>query len=247
LGPANRAPRKAASKRRRAFASESLAMGFLSAIENCTEKLRTIRLILTLSRQTPEQLTLLAQEMLQKDLEGNKWAVINYATSYAITGWALMEEKLVLIAALLLRADVEKTGLVFYSMINFQVWITIITELFELDQVFKPFQRRWNKIFERLRAEKDNRDRLAHNAIMSQNVSDNPLGVPIKIAAQLDWRSKSRKSAPMTLDQVEAFRKRIDAIDDDLQELIDDMNKHAHATAYALPKKSSEQDSGPPT
>jgi hypothetical protein len=216
-------------------------MGFLSAIRKWSEKLGTIRLILTLSRQSPEQLVLFAQEMIQKEVEGNKWAVLNYATGWAITGWALMEDRLILIAALLLRADVEKAGLVFFSIISFHTRITIITELFELDQDFKSFQSRWNKLFERMRAESDYRDRLAHNYIMSEKVSENPLGMPIKITSRLDTRAKSKKSRPLSVAEVESFRRRIDAISDDVGKLLDEMNERARAIAAASRQKSSEQ------
>jgi hypothetical protein len=216
-------------------------MGFFSGISIWVEKLKLVGIIFNLSRRTPEQLSLLAADMMLKDLEGNKWALLNYATGRAITGWALMEESLVLLASLLLRTTIEKTGLIFFSIINFQVWITTITELFEIDEDFKLFQRRWNKLSERLRAEKDNRDRLAHHYIMSKNVSGNPLGVPIKIASRIDMRSKSRKSSPMTLDQVLEFRTRIDAIADDLHNLIRDMRKHAPGAESASPGKPSER------
>jgi hypothetical protein len=134
---------------------------------------------------------------------------------------------------------------VFYSIINFQVWITVITELFELDDEFRPFQRRWNRIFERLRAEKDVRDRLAYHYIMGENVSNNRYAMPIKAAARMDLRAKSIKSPPLTLDQVLAFRDRIDAIADDIQSLSDEMLKHMKTprVASASPEKPSEHGS----
>jgi hypothetical protein len=150
-------------------------MSFFSGTSIWLEKLKTIKFIYSLSRQTPEQLELFGWDIVLRKLQGNNWALLNYATGHAITGWALMEEKLVLIASMLLKTTPEKAGLVFFSIINFQSWITIITELWELDQEFTPLQRRWNKLSERLRSEKDNRDRLAHHYIMSENVSDNPL------------------------------------------------------------------------
>jgi len=217
-------------------------MGFFSSIGIWLEKVKSIGVIYTLSRLTPEQLSFITVDMTMKDVKDNKWATLNYATGHAITGWALMEDSLVLLAAILLRATPERTGLVFFSIINFQAWITIITELFELDEEFAPFQRRWNKIFERIRAEKDDRDRLAHNYIMSEKVSANPLGVPIKIASRIDMRTKSRKAIPMTVDQVLAFRTRIDAIADDLNSLIKDMSEQMRGAASASVATASRME-----
>lgn len=222
-------------------------MGVFSGIRVWLEKLKEIAFIYSLLRLTPEQLSMFAAEMVLKHAKDRQWSVLNYATGHALTGWALMEDCLVILASLLLNTTVEKTGLVFFSIINFQAWITIITELFELDQKFSPFQRRWNKIFERLRSEKDNRDRLAHNYIMSENASGNPLGLPIKIASRIDMRQKSLKSRPMTLEQVVSFRTRVDAIADDLQSLIKDMTSHLLDPQPASPEKSSELSSDQPT
>jgi len=99
--------------------------------------------------------------------------------------------------------------------------------LFELDLELAPFQRRWNKLFERLRAEKDNRDRLAHHYAVPSDVTDNPLGIPIKMASRIDMRAKSKKANPMTIDQVNAFQTRMEAILADLNNLIGDMLKHS--------------------
>ena len=49
-------------------------MGFFSGISIWVEKLKLVGFIFNLSRRTPEQLSLLAADMMLKDLEGNKWA-----------------------------------------------------------------------------------------------------------------------------------------------------------------------------
>lgn len=220
-------------------------MGFFSDIRIWLGKLRRAEFIYNLSQESPERLTEYNAAISQifKTIEGNSYALLHYATGRAITGWALMEERLVLIAALLLKTTPQKTGLIFYSIFNFQAWITIITELFEIDQDFAPFQRRWSKIFERLRAEKDNRDRLAHHYAMPSDVSDNPLRIPIKKASRIDMRAKSRKAAPMTIDQVGAFQVRIEAISDDLLKLRDDMAAHLER---GIASPSQEKSSEPP-
>jgi hypothetical protein len=213
-------------------------MGLFSGIRLWLGRLKRAQFIHTLSKQTPEQLSEYNNAIrgIFDAIEGNNVALLHYATGRAITTWALMEERLVMVASLLLKTTPQKTGLIFYSIINFQVWITIITELFELDQEFAPFQRRWNKLFERLRAEKDNRDRLAHHYVMSSAVSDNPLGVPIKKASRIDMRIKSQKAAPMTVEQVRAFQTRIEAITDDLLTFWKDM---AAELGFSLPSQET--------
>jgi hypothetical protein len=196
--------------------------------------------------QKPEHLTEYNAEIgrILDTIESNNVALLHYATGRAITAWALMEERLVVIASLLLRTSPKKTGLIFYSIINFQVWITIITELFDLDSDFKSFQRRWNKIFERLRAEKDNRDRLAHHYVMSSDISDNPLGLAVKAASRIDMRTKSLKAAPLTIEQVSKFQKRIEQLSDDLRDLMNDIQAHAWPDPpVPSPERPSEQGS----
>jgi hypothetical protein len=51
----------------------------------------------------------------------------------AITAWAQMEEELVVLTAILLGARAEKAGLILYSIINFYVWLPIISGLFVLE------------------------------------------------------------------------------------------------------------------
>lgn len=146
-----------------------------------------------------------------------------------------------MVASLLLKTPPKKVGLVFFSIINFQVWIAIITELFNLEPDFSPFQRRWNKLYERLRAEKDIRDRLAHHAVLSESVSDNPTGRSVKKASRIDMRAKSRALKPLTIDEVNDFSDRIGDISDDLLKLVDDMQEHFDQILHpSSQRKSSE-------
>ena len=50
----------------------------------------------------------------------------------AISFWASMETRLVTIAALLLGTSEQKAGLLMYSIMNFNVWLIIIDELFSM-------------------------------------------------------------------------------------------------------------------
>ena len=50
----------------------------------------------------------------------------------SLTSWARMEEVMVVLVRLLLRTDRARAGLIMYSIINFNVWLTLIDDLFDL-------------------------------------------------------------------------------------------------------------------
>ena len=200
-------------------------MGFFSAIIKRFAARPIGPTVHELAAQDPEKLKAVIEEFYA-DLNKFQISQLHRATGAAITRWAKMEEHLITIASLLLKSELGKVGLVFYSIINFQVWIALITELFGMEPDFAGFQKRWNKIYERLRAEKDNRDRLAHNAAVSEDESD-PIRGTVKKASQYDTRSKSRSLRPMNTDLVIQFGERVSAIEDDLQKLAEDMTEHA--------------------
>jgi hypothetical protein len=56
------------------------------------------------------------------------------AIGQAISAWSALETLLVRLAAILLGASREKTGVVFYSIQNFHLWLNIIDELFNLEK-----------------------------------------------------------------------------------------------------------------
>ena len=109
----------------------------------------------------------------------------------ALSAWALMEELIVAIASLLLKTEINKSGVVMYSIINFSVWLTLIDELFPLEPVYMPLKPKWNKISKRLRSLKDIRDRLAHHVISTKDdaelIEDNASLMP----SRFDFRQKS--------------------------------------------------------
>jgi hypothetical protein len=204
-------------------------MGFFVSIRSrFASARRGFHIIRDLYHTSPKQLERLREQLndLRQNVQQNDVALIHRATGSAITGWAIMEERLVMAAALLLKTTPEKTGLVFFSILNFQAWISIITELFGLEPDFSDFRKRWNKIYERLRAEKDNRDRLAHHYVVSAAVSDNPTGRAVKKPSRIDMRMKSQAFQPLTMEQINDFCDRVAAISDDLLTLIDDMQEH---------------------
>ena len=175
------------------------------------------------------------QYPISEEDEQSYTRLFHAAVGGALTRWAIMETRLIFIASLLLKTNPQKVGLIFYSIINFQVWITVITELFPMAPEFEAFNRRWNKIFERLRAEKDYRDRLAHNIIV--------MSEPVSQPSPLDFRSKSQAFKPLTLEEVMTFRERVGAITDDLNALVDEMMARL-ANSATSQEKSSQQEPG---
>ena len=88
----------------------------------------------------------------------------------ALTAWAKMEESLVVIVMHLLRVHPEKAGLLMYSIINFNTWLFIINDLFEMDKTLGHFRSKFGKISERIRRVKDRRDQIAHYSIRMDSV-----------------------------------------------------------------------------
>ncbi len=141
---------------------------------------------------------------------------ILYATiGQTLSAWARMEETLVAIAALLLRLHTSKAGLIMYSIINFNVWLTLIHDLFSMDPILHVHRKRWNKISERIREIKDKRDQLAHHP-----VRESELRVP-----KYDTRHKTKRQHPLNAREVVNLSEKILAITDDTIALIEDMGR----------------------
>jgi hypothetical protein len=131
----------------------------------------------------------------------------------ALSAWSKMEEIMVVIAMQLLRTSPEKAGVVMYSIINFNTWLSVIHDLFEHDEDFRNFKGRFDKIGERIRRIKDQRDQLAHHSV---RITDEP---PLLKASKFDARPKSKKQPPMSLDEVQDFTDKVLIIAEDLHEL----------------------------
>jgi hypothetical protein len=141
----------------------------------------------------------------------------------ALSQWSQMETALVVVASLLLRTQSQKAGLVLYSIVNFNIWLGVIDELFTVDEKLSTLKPRWNKISARLRKLKDDRDRLAHHYVTSQEVrgaTEIPATLDVPF---LDARQKSLKFLPMTIEQINQFRATTLGCANDLARLIDDM------------------------
>lgn len=138
------------------------------------------------------------------------------AVGTALTSWATMEQSIVFIAANLLRTDPEKAGLVLYSIINFSVWLSIVDELFAIDPMFSPLKPKWNKLAERLRQLKDDRDRIAHHAAHKPDVDASAFAETSLRPSELDLRRKSQKHKPMTNDDIFVFGTKVSLLAKDL-------------------------------
>jgi hypothetical protein len=139
----------------------------------------------------------------------------------ALSAWAKMEEVLVIILALLLRTQSEKAGLILYSTINFNAWISIIDELFAIDEIFSSRKPRWNKLAARMREIKDDRDRLAHHAVRDDEHNGHFSGTIGP--GRFDIRRKSLKYSPMDHDHIIYFTKTVGKLAVDLLQLAGDM------------------------
>lgn len=151
----------------------------------------------------------------------------------AISFWADMESKIVIVCSRLLRSEEKKTGLVLYSIINTNAWLSIVTELFPMDDKCSHIAQSWNKIAERIRSHNDTRVRLAHHSKWFAPADEIALR-----ASPYDTRGKWRNSPPLTIDSVMLFTQEVAKIGDDLDNLIERMDA---ALLPTLPGISGQQ------
>src|SRR3981081_4388027 len=119
-----------------------------------------------------------------------------------ISLWSSMETTIVEIAAHLLGTTEHKTGLVFYSIMNFYTWLSIIEEIFALEPKFEPLRGDWGQISDKLRGLNYIRVRLAHHtAFDGSDYRDAPTLKPGKY----DARKKSKKHSPLTNAEIVAY------------------------------------------
>lgn len=123
------------------------------------------------------------------------------AVGRGISAWATMEGTLVIVGALLLGISSEKSGIIFYSIINFNAWLSIITELFSTDEAFADAKARWEKIARDLRRLNNTRVRLAHH----------PYDIKTKglLPGPLDKTKKSANFETLTLDDLNYFKNEV--------------------------------------
>jgi hypothetical protein len=159
------------------------------------------------------------EEQTKELFEGADDRALYLVVGTALTSWATMEESMVVILSMLLRTETEKAGLILYSIINFSVWISIIDELFAIDDLYSPLKPRWNKLVERLRRLKDDRDRIAHHAVRKREANASIFAETTLRASDFDIRKKSLKHKPMANDDIMAFASKINELAKDLLSL----------------------------
>jgi hypothetical protein len=160
---------------------------------------------------------------------GEKWKSLHRQALFtnvglALSQWSGMEDLLVGITSLLLRTyEANKVGVILYSIVNFNVWLGIIEELFLLEPLYTPLKPRWNKLSGRLRSLKETRDRLAHHTIYYGNKATTLAGDTTLRPAQFDIRQKSQKYQPLNHDQISEFIDSVSKAADDLRALLESM------------------------
>lgn len=177
-----------------------------------------------------------ADELFKKNDNG-----VYVAVGTALTSWATMEQAIVFIAAHLLRTEPEKAGLVLYSIINFSVWISLIDELFAVDTIFAPLKPKWNKLADRLRQLKDDRDTIAHHAAHKPDLNASAFEETSLRPSELDIRRKSLKREPMTDDDIFAFGSKVHALSSDLIKLAHLMSDRRQASLEKLAPQETDQ------
>jgi hypothetical protein len=178
--------------------------------------------------EVEEEINALSAELaaIRVDAEDGFYA----AVGKGITAWSKTEGSLIYIALMLLDTSSEKVGVIFYSIPNFYSWLTIIDELFSLDEKFASQKPNWGKIVERLKRLNDTRVRLAHHALASaEGLEVFPSLKPNKF----DKRSKSVRWSPLTIDEITEFIEEVAAVMERLLQLIDEMKP-----VYLAPKKA---------
>jgi hypothetical protein len=177
---------------------------------------------------------------------GEKWKSLHGQALFtnvglALSQWAGMEDSLVAIASLLLRThESNKVGIILYSIINFNVWLSIIEELFLLEPRYITLKTRWDKISHRLRGLKDTRDRLAHHTIYYGNKATTLAGGTSLRPGQFDIRQKSQKYQPLDFEQISKFIDSVGKVQEDLTVLLNSMTD-------LLKQETSQQKSPEPT
>jgi hypothetical protein len=142
------------------------------------------------------------------------------ALGESISNWAETEALIAVVGAMLLGTTADKAGLVFYSIPSFYSWLTIIDELFIIDTQFAKMKPAWGEIAETLKKLNDTRVRLAHH---SSKRPEGRGGVPALRPISIDARSKSKKYAPMEVDEIVNFIARLDPVYRKLSALILEM------------------------
>lgn len=183
-------------------------------------------------------------EPLMPTMDPAVWAVRSAfytCVGQGISAWTSMEGNLVSIASYLMGTTEAKAGLVFYSINNFNSWLTIITDLFALAPEYAEFRDHFTALVEPLKQLNDTRVRLAHHTIWGSKDHASPALRPNK----LDTRPKSKKHQPLVKDEISAFTDKVFHIEMRIVEtLVTPMFLKGDRT-HLQPAASPEKSGGP--
>ncbi|MGY4399319.1 hypothetical protein [Bradyrhizobium sp. USDA 3315] len=192
------------------------------------------------SEEQPTQEEIAEFEELQRQFNENYYTTIGKG----ISAWSRNEGLLVTVGAILLRTTFEKAGLVFYSIINFHAWLSIIDELFENDPQYQDQRPQWLAIAKQLRKLNDTRVRLAHQEVhagkgfleaVAAGEEEEVLYPSLK-PNQFDTRAKSKKHSSLQFEDLVNFISALGDVATDLAELSQRM-----AEIYLKPKRALVQ------
>ena len=149
---------------------------------------------------------LMSREEIQQQMD----MVFFSAVGKSITKWSEFEGYLVAIVAMLLDTNLEKAGLIFFSINNFHTWLSIIDELFSLEKKFAAQKHEWGAIAQRLKKLNDTRVRLAHHSSIKKEKEIG--GFSVLKPHEFDTRAKSKKHGPLEIDEILKFDAEIDPL-----------------------------------
>ena len=171
-----------------------------------------------------------------KNIEMQRRMALCMNVGQALSVWARMEEALVGVACVLLETKIEKAGIVMYSILNFNVWTSIIDELFTVDKRFDALVPKWRKIITQLGPLQKMRNNLAHHTINLPQDDATPIGDAALSPAPSDTRRQSQKSGPLDYNEISKFQDSVMTVTDSLTALL-------VAMAATLSSASSQQQS----
>lgn len=165
------------------------------------------------------------------------------AIGQGISFWSSMEGILVCVAAKLLGTTGDKAGLSLYSINNFYSWLTIIDELFTLEGRYSIHKSDWGKISAKLRSLNDTRVRLAHHTNWGGSPDD---GGALLRPHIFDVRAKSRKYAPLDMEEITSFSGEVLKVERSLVALIKSMRGAEAGRLIPFQGRPASLNPGPP-
>lgn len=162
------------------------------------------------------QIKPLSQALMEQ--RKNFYMVVGQALSH----WVGMEVRLIQIAAILLRTDSERAGIVMYPA-PFGSWVPLIDDLFKHSGTYPEAHSAWNKLSNKLRGKNDIRVRLAHQSLSQEGDS---AGYQAYLRpSEFDRRQKTIASKPMTIVEILKFADDVGELHDELVKILRLMKK----------------------